>query len=169
MKWIAIAGGWRKINQQVSDDVRRTVRDIIQSGDGIISGGALGVDFIATDEALKLNTTATQIRIFLPVTLERYIIHYRKRADEGVITHEQAELLIEQLIKLKSANPNALIENTDNETVGKEAYFERITQIVAEADELVAFHINQTEGTQNTINKAEKRGVSTEIFTYTIE
>ena len=52
MKWIAISGGWRKINKEIEDDVRKTVREIISQGDGIVSGGALNVDYIALDEVL---------------------------------------------------------------------------------------------------------------------
>jgi len=94
MKWIAISGSWRKTNEQVESDVRKVVREIITSGNGIVSGGALGVDYIAIDEALILNPSATQIRIYLPTTLQIYSAHYRKRAEEGVITSTQAEMLI---------------------------------------------------------------------------
>lgn len=169
MKWVAIAGGWRKSNQQVEDDVRKIVREIIQRGVGIVSGGALRVDYFALDEALKSNPSATQIKIFLPCSLEKYAVHYRMRAHEGVITHELAEQLIEQLTRLKKVNPDALIENKNNTVVDKEAYYERITKIVDASDELVAFHVNKSEGTQDTITKAEKKGIPVKIFSYTIE
>ncbi|NQU77529.1 hypothetical protein HQ544_02420, partial [Candidatus Falkowbacteria bacterium] len=97
MKWVGISGSWRKINDKVKEDVRGVVRKIISRGDGIVAGGALNVDFIATDEALKLDSTAKKIKIFLPVTLELYAVHYRKRAKEGVITLRQAEDLAAQL------------------------------------------------------------------------
>lgn len=45
MKWIAIAGTWRNINEQVEKDVRQEVSALIQEGNGIVTGGALGVDF----------------------------------------------------------------------------------------------------------------------------
>lgn len=168
MKWIVIAGGWRKTNARVEKDVRKTVRDIIERGDGIVSGGALGVDYIVTDEAMKLNSPADRIKIFLPATLERYAAHYRKRAKEGVITFDQAEMLIDQLSRLKQTNPGAIIEHPDNTVIDKEAYFSRITKIVEAADELVAFHINNTKGTQDIIMKAKKRGIPITLFTYII-
>lgn len=129
MKWVAISGSWRKTNKKIENDVRKLVRDIISRGDGIVTGGALNVDYFATDEALKLNPEAIQIKICLPVTLERYAAHYRKRAQEGVITSQQAEDLISQLTTLKRANPLALIENQKNTVVDTTTYYERNNRV----------------------------------------
>ena len=57
---------------------------------------------------------------------------------------------------------NYLVEN-------KETYFNRITKIIENADELIAFHINESEGTQDTINKAKKKGIPVKVFTYSID
>ena len=168
MKWVAVAGTWSKTDEQVESDVRKEVSEIIKSGDGIVTGGALGVDFIATDEALKLNPSATQIKIFLPCTVDRYNKHYRKRAEEMVVSLEQAEGLIKQIETVKKASPVSVIENPTNEIIDKDAYFNRITNIVNAADRLVAFQVNNSAGTQDTINKAEKRGVEVRKYSYTI-
>ena len=119
MKWIAISGSWRKTNEKVENDVRETVRDIVARGDGIVTGGALNVDWFATDEVLQLDPGANQIKVCLPAPLEQYVAHYCKRADEGVITHEQADQLTEQLRRLKEANPAALIEHPTNHWYGR--------------------------------------------------
>ena len=76
MKWVGISGGWRRTNQKIEDDVRGIVREIMERGDGIVSGGALGIDSIALDEAMKCNPGADRIKIFLPATLDRYAKHY---------------------------------------------------------------------------------------------
>jgi len=60
MKWVAISGSWRKTNEEVENDVRQAVREIIKRGDGIVTSGALNVDYFATDEALKVNPEAKQ-------------------------------------------------------------------------------------------------------------
>ena len=163
MKWIAIAGSWRKTNAEIEALVRRTVRDIMERGDGIVSGGALGVDAIALNEAITCNPTAKRIRIFLPVTLETYAAHYRRRAQEGVITGKQAEMLIRQLTTLKEVNLQALIENSANEMVNQATYYERIGAIVQAADALVAFPVRTDAsdglGTQYTIEKAEEKDI----------
>ena len=168
MKWIGISGGWRKTNSQVEEDVRRVVSEIITNGNGIVSGGALGVDYIATVEAIKLNPSATLIRVYLPTTLQIYSAHYRKRAIEGVITNVQAEMLVSQLEKLAKINKDAIIENKENKIVNKDAYYQRNMEVIRASDELIAFHINKSEGTQDAIKKAEEKGILVRKFEYTI-
>lgn len=108
MKWVVISGSWRKTNSEVEKDVREVVKDLINQGKGIITGGALNVDYFALDESMKLNPKGEQIKVFLPTTLANYAAHYRKRAAEGVITPSQAEILISQLTQLKKLNPQLL-------------------------------------------------------------
>jgi predicted Rossmann fold nucleotide-binding protein DprA/Smf involved in DNA uptake len=90
MKWIAIAGGWRRTNLEIEEKVREEVREILSNGDGIISGGALGVDYLATDEALKMDVDKNQLKIFIPTTLDIYKRHYDTMATDGAVTKEQA-------------------------------------------------------------------------------
>jgi len=167
MKWIAISGS-RTTNTEVEKDVHEFVQNTIQQGNGIVTGGALGVDYFATDEDLKLEPGAAHIKVFLPATLDRYAIHYRKRADEGVITHEQAEQLIAQLTELKNRNPEALIEDTRNEIVDITNYFNRNTEIVNASDELAAFQVNESKGTQDTIDKARAQGKKVYLRQYSV-
>jgi len=172
MKWVAISGSWRKINKEVENDVRKTVREIISRGDGIVAGGALNVDYIATDEALKLDPAAKRIKIFLPATLEIFIAHYRKRAKEGVITEEQAEDLINQLSRIKEINLSSLIENKDSKVINEEVYHKRNTTIINAADELITFRVKEKVGgvgVKDTIEKARGKGIPVKVFTYTIE
>ena len=167
MKWIVIAESWRNSAPTIETDVRSTVHDVIERGDGIVSGGALGVDYFALDEALKLDQTGKQIKIFIPSTLEVFSTHYRKRAEEGVITQNQAETLINQLVTLKNLNKNSLVQG-DDAILDKTSYFNRITMIIEAADEIVTFSVNASEGTQDTINKAKNKGIPVKVFNYTV-
>ena len=169
MKWYGITGSWRKTSTEVEADVRKTVREIIEGGDGIVTGGALNVDWFATDEALQTDPAAKHIKVCLPVTLERYAAHYRKRADEGVITHDQAEILIEQLTRLKQANPEVVIEHPTNTVVDQTTYYERNTQVVDLSDVMVGFQVNGSAGVQDTIDKAASQGKEVQLKQYTIE
>jgi tRNA A37 threonylcarbamoyladenosine dehydratase len=173
MKWIGISGSWREVNPKIEEEIRGTVRQIIQRGDGIVSGGALNVDYIALDEALKQDTKAERIKIFLPTTLEKYAEHYRKHASLGNIASEQAENLINQLTKLKQINPSALIENPDTnftEETKKQMYYERNSRVVEASDELIAFHIrtekSEGKGTMDAIEKAKAKGIPLKINSY---
>jgi len=167
--WIAISGSWRVTNAEVESDVRRVVQEIIQKGDGIVTGGALNVDSFALDEALKHDLGARQIRVFLPTTLKIYADHYRKRAREGVITEQQAEDLINQLFELKNINPRALIENMENTEVNKESYFQRNSEVVRNSNELIVFQVNNSAGAQDAVDKAKEMNVPVKIFSYTID
>jgi len=160
------------MNRGLEKDVRNTVREIFSRGDGIVAGGALNVDYIATDEALKLEPTAKRIKIFLPATLEIFAAHYRKRAKEGVITEEQAEDLIAQLNKIHEINPASLIENQENKVINEEVYHKRNSTIIEAADELIAFRVKEKigggTGVRDTINKAHKKGIPVKVLSYTI-
>lgn len=123
------------------------------------------MDFFATDEALQFSVDASQLKIIIPSTLEIYSAHYLQRASEGVITHRQAESLVLQLGTVMSMG--CLVEGTAL-IIDKVSYFNRITQIIDIADELIAFHVNDSEGTQDTINKARNKGIAVKVFSYRI-
>ena len=173
MKWIAISGSWRKTTNEIEKKIRNIVREIMIRGDGIVSGGALGVDFIALDEALKSDPKAERIKIFLPTISEVYVAHYRKHVLLGTITKEQAENLISQLAELKQINPKALIENPNinfTEDTKKRMYYERNSTIVDASDELVAFRVKTEKskgmGTADTVEKAHQKGIPVKVFQY---
>ncbi len=175
MKWIGISGGWRKTNQKIENDVRGVVSEIMQRGDGIVSGGALNVDYIALDEALKQDKKAKRVKIFIPTTLEKYTEHYQKHAKLGNITLTQAERLAKQLTKLKEINSDALIEELDdnfNERNKKEKYYKRNQRVIDASDELIAFHIKTKNsdglGTMDTFEKARVKNIPVKIYSYSI-
>ena len=167
MKWIGVIGSrLAEPGSKAESDAREEVRKIIARGDGVVSGGALGIDYFATDEALKSDPTGKRVKIFLPVMLDLYARHYNKRKEEGVITKHQVETLIAQLTKLKETNPQSLIENTSNKLVNEETYYERNTEIVNASDEIIAFRVTNSGGTQDTINKARENGIPVREFKY---
>jgi len=168
MKWYAISGSWRVTNAKVEKDVRTAVRAIIARGDGIVSGGAVNVDFFATDETLRIDPAARHVKVFLPTTLPLYAAHYRKRANEGVITEPQAEDLIAQLETIQRSNSDALIEDVRNTIIDRTTYFQRNSQIVEAADELMAFQVNRSSGVQDAIEKARAMNKPVTVRSYSI-
>lgn len=167
-KWIGISGSWRSTTPKIEQDVRKTAKNIVLEGNGIVSGGALNVDYQATDEVLKLNRPQ-QVKIFLPTPLDTHAHHYRKRAQEKAITEQQAEDLISQLTLLKNLNPQGLIENPINAEVNEKTYFERNSEVINASDELVAFQVNNSPGTQDAIDKAKTKGIPVKIHSYEIK
>ena len=167
--WFGISGSWRKTSQEVEQAVRKAVREIIEKGGGIVTGGALNVDWFATDEALRVDARAEHIKIFLPVVLELYAAHYRKRAKEGVITEAQAEQLIGLLERVQETNPEALIEHPENQIVDQTTYFQRNTEVVNASDAVVGFQVNESEGVSDALTKAVQEGKPVSKLSYKIE
>jgi len=66
-------GTWRLVNKQVEADVRTAVREVLARGDGIVTGGATGVDYFAMDEAFKVLPDASRLRVIIPAYLPDYI------------------------------------------------------------------------------------------------
>ncbi|HEX8182610.1 MAG TPA: hypothetical protein VF575_03330 [Candidatus Saccharimonadales bacterium] len=168
MKWVAISGSWRRSSPEIVQDVRDDVADVIERGNGIVIGGALGVDYVATEEAIKRNPEADRITIILTTTLDIYAAHYRKRADEGVITLEQSEALIGLLSTVKQRREQSLIE-MGHSILNEESYYDRNTKVLEDADQLLAFQVNSSLGTQDTIDKALSMGMPVMQKQYTID
>ena len=166
MKWIVISGSWRTSSEELTKDVRATVAEIMKRGDGIVSGGALGVDQVATEEALRHDPGASRIKIIIPSTLEIFARHYRQRAAEGVITVGQAEALIKMLTVIKGKGALTEMDYTE---LNIETYYARNSQELKQADELLAFQVNNSAGTQDTIDKARQLGMPVVVKQYQID
>jgi predicted Rossmann fold nucleotide-binding protein DprA/Smf involved in DNA uptake len=167
MLWYAISGSWRVTNAEVEADVRREVSVVFNAGHGIVTGGALGVDYIATDQALQCDPTCQRLLIIIPTPLLVYAAHYRQRAQEGVITATQAESLIKQLETVQQANPAALEQMTHN-ACNEQTYYDRNTRVIEAATALLAFQVNASQGTQDAIDKAKARSLPIIHQRYTI-
>lgn len=109
----------------------------------------------------------------MPTTLEVYAAHYRKHAQLGTITKEQAESLINQLTELKKINSEALTENLDEnftEETKKEMYYKRNLAVAEASDELIAFRVisekSEGLGTIDTVKKAKTKGIPIKVFRY---
>ena len=158
MKWVIFTGSWRITNEEVDRDVRAAVRDVISRGDGVITGGALGVDWICMDEAIKVNPTCTQLRVIIPSKVNTYINHFLKRLNDKIITQEAFDNLEKTLHAIQKVNPSALMEMHFTH-IDQSAYDDRDNEEVKYGDEVNAFHVNNSPGTQHTIDSAVKKGI----------
>jgi hypothetical protein len=169
MKWYAISGSWRTTNDEVKTDVEKIVKKIILAGDGIITGGALGVDYIATNVVLKIGNPRKQLKLYLPIKLENLCKHFFKRAEEGVITKEQAEIITSQLKEVEKICRNCIHDDWGFSKANIESYYARNTKIVENCEVLYAFQVNDSKGVQDAIDKAKKLGKETHIKKYYID
>ncbi|MFA5925649.1 MAG: hypothetical protein WC831_01835 [Parcubacteria group bacterium] len=162
--WVAISGSWRRINGAVKRDVETTVSQILSRGDGIVSGGFPGVDYVATVKALRHCPNAEKIRIILPVTLELYALQYADWVGEGAVSDRQARSVLMQLSELKEINPRSIVENRNSALACCSG---RNTAMIRRADSLEAFYINLSKG-EDTINTAFAKGIPVRVRTYAI-
>ncbi len=171
MKWILITGTWRLTNKEVENDVRTSVRKVFEDGDGIVTGGATGVDYFAMDEFLKLNPDCTRIRSFIPAKLNHYIQDYRKNWKHHPIDDKDIDNLAYLLNTIKARNPGAVFEvRKDGGDVSQKDYDLRHNEEVTFSDELYAFRVNDSAGTSDTIRKAEEAGLPIKLYKkYSIE
>ncbi len=167
MKWIAISGSWRHTPPKLIQDLTAEVLNIVNQGWGVAAGGALGVDYLATNLVLN-HSSPKKIKIFLPTSLKLFTNHYYKRADEGVISHQQAQDLIAQLIRIQKQSEESLIENHQEQVVDQKTYCQRNAKIIESADELIAFWVNKSVGTLDTINKAKEKGLRVKLYNYEV-
>lgn len=166
MKWYGICGSWRNTNEKIKKDVDNVVRKIIKNDGGIVTGGALGVDYFATQVVLDMNK-AKQIKIFLPIKLSDFCKHYQKRAEE-VITKKQADMIVKQLKEIAEKNEDAIFDEHKYKEANIESYYARNTKIVESSDVLYAFQVNDSKGTQDAIDKAKRLGKKVFVKKYRI-
>ncbi len=160
MKWILVTGTWRLTNKEVEKDVREAARKIFEDGDGIVTGGATGVDYFAMDEFIKLNPDCTRIRIFIPARLPHYIADYRKNWKHAPVDDLDIDNLSRLLNLIKERNPSAVYEvRKDSGDISQAEYDLRHNEEVVFSDGVYSFHVNHSTGTSDTINKAQAAGL----------
>ena len=159
MKWILFTGTWRLTNNEVEHDVRTSVRDVLASGGGIVTGGATGVDYFAMSEALLINPNGNRLKVIIPTHLENYIHDYYINWSTFPVTSDSIDMLEKVLIQLKEVQPEHLIEMKNDHEITQEHYDLRHNEEVKISDEVYAFQVNYSTGTQDTIDKARIAGL----------
>jgi len=163
MTWVGVSGSWRYALPGLREAVHSEVSAALAAGKSIVTGGALGTDYWATEVALSIDPA--RLKVILPTSLETYAAHYRRRAAEGVISARQAESLIRQLEAVEQAG--GLVEHPERpQVVNVTTYYLRNQDVVDTADELLAFQVNASAGTQDTVDKARVKGIPVAIFTF---
>lgn len=101
MKWILFTGTWRLVDEQVEKDVREYAQEVLARGDGIVTGGATGVDYFAMDEAMKTFPDASRLRVIIPAYLKDYVYDYHTNWCQTPVTTEAINSLGNILISIK--------------------------------------------------------------------
>lgn len=168
MKWLAVVGT-REVNDTIRRDIEQFVGQKIAEGSGIVSGGATGADHEAARLAYEHGLEAVRFRVFLPVELELYCQALYDRAAAGKCRQDDAVATVALLRDIAKNRPGVLYDTTEFTEVNAESFHARNCQIVALADKLVAFRVNDSRGTTFTIDQAREKGIPTKVFDYTID
>jgi len=164
--WVGVSGSWRYAPPGLPDTVHQEVAAALGAGKSIVTGGALGVDYWATEMALS--SDPGRLKVILPTSLATYAAHYRQRAAEGIISAHQADDLIRQLEAV--AKSGSLIEHPERpQVVNVTTYYLRNQDVVDAADELLAFQVNASRGTQDTMDRARLKGIPVTVFAFQAE
>jgi 6,7-dimethyl-8-ribityllumazine synthase len=161
--WVGVSGSWRYALPGLREAVHKEVAAVLAAGKSVVTGGALGTDYWATEVALGINPA--RLKVILPTSLVTYAAHYRRRAAEGVISARKAEDLIRQLEAVAWAG--GLVEHPERpQVVNVTTYSRRNQDVVDAADELLAFQVNASAGTQDTVDRARLKGIPVAVFTF---
>ena len=163
--WAGVSGSWRQTCPELEQDIEAGINKALDDGKGIVSGGALGVDYRATAISLERFPDGSRTKIIIPTPLDTFASHYRKRAQEGVITQEQAEDLIKQL---ETVSKLGSLTTMNHSELTVETYFDRDTQVVDASTELLAYQVNNSAGVQDTVEKARAKGIPVNLQSYTV-
>lgn len=158
MKWVLFTGTWRLTNSEVENDVRAAAREVLARGDGIVTGGATGVDYFAMDEAMKLFPDASHLKVVIPAGIMHYIHDYHTNWCTKPITKEVIDRLEKLLYSIQAAKKDA-VDEKPYEIITQDHYNLRHEEEVKISDEVYVFQVNGSTGTQDTIDKAVKSGL----------
>ncbi|MCR4325160.1 MAG: hypothetical protein NUV69_05770 [Candidatus Curtissbacteria bacterium] len=164
MKWVIFTGTWRLTNKEVENDVRVAVRKVLARGDGVVTGGATGVDYFAMTEALLIDPSILRLKVIIPTDLTNYISDYRKNWNKFPVTEESINELEKVLKQIKELRKEHLIEMPPKYDITQDHYDLRHNEEVAISDEVCAFQVNNSTGTQDTINKARSAGLKIALY-----
>jgi hypothetical protein len=168
MKWLGVVGT-REVNDTIRRDIEHFVGQKIADGNGIVSGGATGADHEAARLAYECGLEAARFQIFLPVDLELYCQALYSRAAGGKCRQDDAVATVDLLRDIAKYRLGVLCDATDFNEVNADSFHARNCQIVALADELVAFRVNDSPGTTFTIDQAGEKDIPVKVFDYTID
>lgn len=146
MKWILFTGTWHLCTPEITKDVRAKAHEVLERGDGIVTGGATGVDYEAMMEALDFDPAGSRLQVCLPTNIENYSRDYHHNWIKDYVTPEVVDALIECLYKLEEACPEHVHALPYDAEISQDHYDERHGVEVRLADEVYAFHANGSHG-----------------------
>lgn len=165
MNRVAILGTWKTIQDDIAEDVSQYVRQVVQRGDRLYTGGSPGAEHAALAEALKWDDRAENIEIILPCPLDAYKSHLLKSALSHVISKDEADGLVKLLYALQIKNRKCF-KFMKTPLATQEALTARNLAIADYVDEMIAFQINDSTDMEVCALRARKREIPLKLLQY---
>lgn len=159
MKWILFTGTWHLCTEEVAKDVREQALKVLNEGNGIVTGGATGVDYVAMMEAMKFDPNGKRLQICLPTNIDNYILDYHTNWIKDLVTHEVVEELKLCIEDLNGSSPENIHTLPYDNEITQDHYDMRHNVEVELSDEVYVFHVNNSHGTGDTVEKAKEAGL----------
>jgi 23S rRNA pseudoU1915 N3-methylase RlmH len=139
----------------------------LKEGNGVLTGGAPGVDYFCKKEVLK-QKKLNYLRVIIPRKLDDYVKHYQETRQSRGLSVKVIQDLENILRIIYNQSPASILE-MPHEVLTQNEFNERNTEEIKYGDEVYAFQVNGSTGTQDTIDKALKRGLKISLHKkYTI-
>ena len=178
--WIGISGSWRITNHEVIEDVTEVTRQIMNRGYGIITGGALGVDYLTTRVVLEEGDPENKLRIVLPLPKQLYTENFRVAERDNKIHPSQAHALINQIETIEKKYPKVLFDNIEvshqdhdqflsSLRLRERKYTDRNSLVSYACNGLVGFCVNDSDGVLNTLSSAKIMNKEFFLYPYDID
>lgn len=140
------------IGTKIEKDVERVTENIINIGWKVIVGGALGVDYFATKKIYDMKKL-DQLLIMFPSEKYTYLEKLTKaHMDEDKITRQQLNENSDLLNIISKESPESIYEPKFQNCEEKQ-YTIRNSREAFLGNYLCAFHVDNTEGTKDAIEK----------------
>ncbi|MGC8461584.1 MAG: DNA-processing protein DprA [Candidatus Dormibacteria bacterium] len=162
--WIGISGSLGIRLPEVDRDVTREVVRLVKRGTGIVTGGAPGVDMLAMDASLHVDPTGRHLKVVLPCDFPMFLKYVHALAYHDIITRADASHLSALLHTAKKLG--CCIEHPEFARISQEAFSFRNAEVVRLSEKLLAFHVDNSGGTTNTIRHALRAGKDVYRFVY---
>lgn len=159
ISWLELKGKGNKTNREleiigtkIKKDVERVTENIINARWEAIVGGALGVDYFATKKIYDMKKL-DQIYIMFPSKKYSYLERLTSaHMDKDIISRQQLDDNSDLLNMISRESPKSIYE-PKFEDCKKEHYAIRNSREAFLGDYLCAFHVDNTEGTKDAIEK----------------
>jgi len=152
-KKMAIVGS-REATEDMLKAARHQAQKALESGWGIVTGGARGIDLEAIKQATMNREYARKLTIYLPKTID----------DQPATTWElikKAKKMGAKVVENAGAKQISRVTGQRPETVSyAKAALERNKLIMKDADAVVAIQAGKSRGTQHAMSQALKRGLT---------